>query len=133
MPFNLVGDKLHPDLNYVPQSELVNLTTTMEDHTETGNAPDITMKAGKVKEALPLIRKFNRHSSLILAQKSENPIFTSKELLDETKLTDLEKSQGNSYESLNIPAVQLVSHATEPAVASTFPLQFELRVFYVLN
>ena len=52
----------------------MDLTSTEEDNLFKGNGPDSTMKAGrvqnsinfKVKESLPLIRKFNRHSELIL-------------------------------------------------------------------
>ena len=44
----------------------MDLTCTEQDHVETGNGPDSTMKPGRVTESLPLIRKFNRHSELIL-------------------------------------------------------------------
>ncbi|KAI0031749.1 hypothetical protein K488DRAFT_51454 [Vararia minispora EC-137] len=44
----------------------VNLTTTQEDHDETGNEKDITMQAGKNRGALPLIRRFNQHSERVL-------------------------------------------------------------------
>lgn len=57
---------LHPNLIFNSTNKLLDLTTTNDDHLETGNAPDTTMKAGSFKDALPLIRKFNRHSQLIL-------------------------------------------------------------------
>ncbi|KAI8374275.1 uncharacterized protein BYT42DRAFT_499095 [Radiomyces spectabilis] len=40
----------------------IDLTATMEDHTDSGNAPDFTMKAGQNTQVLPLIRRFNRHA-----------------------------------------------------------------------
>jgi transcription initiation factor TFIIH subunit 1 len=58
---------LHPEnLLFEAKNKLLDLTRTIEDHLETGNRPDSTMQAGKVKDSLPLIRKFNRHSQLIL-------------------------------------------------------------------
>ncbi|KIM45230.1 hypothetical protein M413DRAFT_66672 [Hebeloma cylindrosporum] len=44
----------------------VDLAATMEDHEETGNEKDVTMRAGRQKAALPLIRKFNEHSERLL-------------------------------------------------------------------
>ena len=123
-----MGDTLHPELNFVSQNELVNLTTTMEDHYETGNAPDITMTAGKVKESLPLIRKFNRHSSLILSQKQTNPIFSSTELLNETRLDDLEKPPVKQYLPLSIPNIETIAELRGPVQNSKFNLQFNLKV-----
>lgn len=38
---------------------------TMSERVE-GNRPDITMQPGKVSEAKPLIKRFNRHSELVL-------------------------------------------------------------------
>ncbi|KII92831.1 hypothetical protein PLICRDRAFT_89359 [Plicaturopsis crispa FD-325 SS-3] len=44
----------------------VDLGATEEDHGETGNEKDITMQAGRKRDALPLIRKFNEHSERLL-------------------------------------------------------------------
>ncbi|KAF9482165.1 hypothetical protein BDN70DRAFT_875466 [Pholiota conissans] len=44
----------------------VDLAATLEDHEETGNEKDVTMRAGRQKAALPLIRKFNEHSERLL-------------------------------------------------------------------
>ncbi|KAF8348312.1 hypothetical protein F5887DRAFT_1255480 [Amanita rubescens] len=44
----------------------VSLGATQEDHMETGNEKDVTMRAGRQKGALPLIRKFNEHSERLL-------------------------------------------------------------------
>ncbi|KAI0082063.1 hypothetical protein K474DRAFT_1655997 [Panus rudis PR-1116 ss-1] len=44
----------------------IDLGATNVDHVETGNEKDITMQAGKQKAVLPLIRKFNEHSSRLL-------------------------------------------------------------------
>jgi NADPH-dependent 7-cyano-7-deazaguanine reductase QueF len=59
---------LHPNLSFESNNRLLDLTTTAEDISEKGNGPDRTMKAGNNKDSLPLIRKFNRHSKLILEQ-----------------------------------------------------------------
>lgn len=47
-------------------SLLINLYATSEDHEETGNAKDFTMKPGGLRSTLPLIRKFNEHSTNVL-------------------------------------------------------------------
>ncbi|KAI0374101.1 hypothetical protein BV20DRAFT_1118712 [Pilatotrama ljubarskyi] len=44
----------------------IDLGATSVDHEETGNEKDITMQAGKQKAVLPLIRKFNEHSTRLL-------------------------------------------------------------------
>ncbi|KAI8640631.1 hypothetical protein BD408DRAFT_419387 [Parasitella parasitica] len=44
----------------------IDLSSTAEDHLESGNAPDFTMKAGREAQSLPLIRRFNKHSSRVL-------------------------------------------------------------------
>lgn len=44
----------------------IDLSTTAEDHLESGNAPDFTMKPGRETQSLPLIRRFNKHSSRVL-------------------------------------------------------------------
>lgn len=67
-----------------PVELFVNLGATLEDHREvilasqfdvlcliyssvqTGNEKDVTMRAGRQKGALPLIRKFNEHSERLL-------------------------------------------------------------------
>ncbi|KAI8848363.1 hypothetical protein BC829DRAFT_394293 [Chytridium lagenaria] len=50
---------------------LLDLSTTLEDHfSDYGNMPDSTMKAGSIRTSLPLIRRFNRHSEVVL--KSSN-------------------------------------------------------------
>lgn len=44
----------------------IDLSTTAEDHLDGGNAPDFTMKPGREAQSLPLIRRFNKHSSRVL-------------------------------------------------------------------
>ncbi|KAI0745821.1 hypothetical protein C8Q76DRAFT_606536 [Earliella scabrosa] len=44
----------------------IDLGATFVDHEETGNEKDVTMQAGKQKAVLPLIRKFNEHSTRLL-------------------------------------------------------------------
>ncbi|KAF9568021.1 hypothetical protein CPC08DRAFT_655518 [Agrocybe pediades] len=60
-------DELEPRRPRNEQVEtFVDLAATNEDHEETGNEKDITMRAGRQKAALPLIRKFNEHSERLL-------------------------------------------------------------------
>lgn len=47
---------------------LLDLAATEEDHGETGNAKDFTMRAGSQKKSLPLMRRFNEHSERLLTQ-----------------------------------------------------------------
>jgi hypothetical protein len=50
-------------------NRLVDLSTTEEDHLESYLTPDGTMNAGKTKEskeAMPLIRRFNRYAQRVL-------------------------------------------------------------------
>jgi transcription initiation factor TFIIH subunit 1 len=47
---------------------LLNLAATEEDHGETGNIKDFTMRAGGQKKSLPLMRRFNEHSERLLEQ-----------------------------------------------------------------
>ena len=44
----------------------IDLGATSVDHEETGNQNDVTMQAGKQRAVLPLIRKFNEHSTRLL-------------------------------------------------------------------
>ena len=47
---------------------LLDLAATEEDHGETGNVKDFTMRAGSQKKSLPLMRRFNEHSERLLTQ-----------------------------------------------------------------
>jgi transcription initiation factor TFIIH subunit 1 len=105
-PANLIFD-----LNTI--SPLVNLDMTEQDHGETGNAPDSTMKAGRIKESLPMIRKFNRHSQLILREttgndskedriKKQKLAHQSSTIRNETVLDDLQTAEPIKYVQLNI-------------------------------
>ncbi|KAJ3261805.1 RNA polymerase II transcription factor B subunit 1 [Boothiomyces macroporosus] len=73
------------ELIYEAQNKLLDLVSTTEDHLETGNAPDITMKPGKIKESRSLIRKFNRHSELIVNKRQKTDINIEYEDLTEPK------------------------------------------------
>ncbi|CAG8472053.1 480_t:CDS:10 [Ambispora leptoticha] len=44
---------------------LIDLSLTEEDHIETGNSPDLTMRPGQAKN-LPILRRFNRHGARVL-------------------------------------------------------------------
>ncbi|KAJ2082099.1 RNA polymerase II transcription factor B subunit 1 [Coemansia sp. RSA 988] len=52
------------DLEFL--TRLLDLTRSEEDAVETGNAPDFTMRPSLVDSKLPLIRRFNHHSQLVL-------------------------------------------------------------------
>ncbi|KAH8923776.1 hypothetical protein BT69DRAFT_1281143 [Atractiella rhizophila] len=56
-PKNLQTDEVY---------RLLDLRATEEDHGETGNTNDFTMQAGRQKNTLPLIRRFNEHSERLL-------------------------------------------------------------------
>ncbi|KAL1929747.1 hypothetical protein VTP01DRAFT_1885 [Rhizomucor pusillus] len=64
----------------------IDLTATQEDHIESGNAPDFTMKAGGNAGVLPLIRRFNRHAMRVLETPS-GPIL-SKNSKRDTEMRD---------------------------------------------
>jgi transcription initiation factor TFIIH subunit 1 len=51
----------------------IDLSATQEDHIESGNAPDFTMKPGREAQSLPLIRRFNRHSMRVLETALNKP------------------------------------------------------------
>ncbi|KAI9205511.1 BSD domain-containing protein [Polychytrium aggregatum] len=54
-------------LKYEPTNRLLDLSQTLEDRLEeSGNKPDVSMTPGGVKTSLPLIRRFNRHSEIVL-------------------------------------------------------------------
>ncbi|KNZ55516.1 hypothetical protein VP01_265g18 [Puccinia sorghi] len=46
--------------------KLLDLAATQEDHVETGNSNDWTMRAGTQRSSLPLMRRFNEHSQRLL-------------------------------------------------------------------
>ena len=55
-------------LNRSVYNNLIDLNSTQVDKVEnSGNVNDITMQPGKVKSALPLMRRFNEHSSRLLS------------------------------------------------------------------
>ncbi|KAJ2788277.1 RNA polymerase II transcription factor B subunit 1 [Coemansia interrupta] len=58
------GNTNRYDLAYL--TGLLDLTRTQEDSIETGNAPDFTMRPSLVDNKLPLFRRFNHHSELVL-------------------------------------------------------------------
>lgn len=59
-------DQIEPQRHYNPHDALLNLASTEEDHGETGNARDWTMRAGYDRRMLPLVRRFNEHSESVL-------------------------------------------------------------------
>ncbi|KAI8926635.1 hypothetical protein BC831DRAFT_455499 [Entophlyctis helioformis] len=98
------------DLSFVARNPLMDLTTTQEDHGETGNRPDTTMRPGNVRSSLPLIRRFNRHSTLVLKQAiKDTPATTAptaaetdKLFADETVIEDLAPPRVSRFAPLSI-------------------------------
>ena len=63
-------DHIEPQANLETEHiyRLLDLASTEEDHGETGNQQDYTMRAGTQRAALPLMRRFNQHSERMLDQ-----------------------------------------------------------------
>ncbi|SPO39649.1 related to TFB1 - subunit of RNA polymerase II transcription initiation factor TFIIH [Pseudozyma flocculosa] len=59
-------DQLEPRRLRNPHDRLLDLAATEEDHQETGNTKDWTMRAGAERRTLPLMRRFNDHSQSLL-------------------------------------------------------------------
>ena len=59
-------DGIEPRTPHNPHDALLNLQSTAEDHGETGNVQDWTMRAGFDRRTLPLVRRFNNHASSLL-------------------------------------------------------------------
>ncbi|KAH9809350.1 hypothetical protein DFH28DRAFT_1098569 [Melampsora americana] len=60
-------DGIEPkNLNVKEVYKLLDLAATEEDHGETGNSNDWTMRAGTQRSSLPLMRRFNEHSQRLL-------------------------------------------------------------------
>ena len=98
-------------LNVSALNRLIDLSTTTEDHIETGNRPDSTMRPGRVEKSLPMIRRFNRHSSIILhsfasksqsASKAITSLEADKLFMKETLLEDLDPIKKTEFAPLNI-------------------------------
>lgn len=59
-------DGIEPRKEYNAHDAFLDLGSTAEDHTETGNEKDWTMRAGNERRTLPLLRRFNDHSQSLL-------------------------------------------------------------------
>ncbi|TKY88129.1 hypothetical protein EX895_002839 [Sporisorium graminicola] len=59
-------NQLEPRRIFNPHDRLLDLQATEEDHGETGNEKDWTMRAGAERRTLPLMRRFNDHSQSLL-------------------------------------------------------------------
>ena len=59
-------DDLESRREYHAHDSFLDLAATEVDHQETGNQKDFTMRAGGERSALPLLRRFNQHSSSLL-------------------------------------------------------------------
>ncbi|KAI0630295.1 hypothetical protein C8Q77DRAFT_1160645 [Trametes polyzona] len=80
----------------------IDLGATSVDHEETGNEKDVTMQAGKQRAVLPLIRKFNEHSTRLLDTALGGPAAkrrrtdTGDERIAQLDLEDLHDNQSSS-------------------------------------
>ncbi|KAJ2828695.1 RNA polymerase II transcription factor B subunit 1 [Coemansia sp. 'formosensis'] len=91
-------------------NNLLNLTRTEEDSVETGNAPDFTMRPANKDNKLALIRRFNRHSELVLQsvlnnkRKLDTPgsSVTDQAIKAATVLEDLDAPEAEKRVKLNI-------------------------------
>ncbi|PVU95585.1 hypothetical protein BB561_001729 [Smittium simulii] len=86
---------------------LFDLTRTEQDKTDTGNAPDITMKPGSNAENVSIIRRFNRYSTQIVSSTAEKTQTQIKEknvaeLNSSTIISDLQNNQENNELLLNL-------------------------------
>ncbi|OMH81644.1 General transcription factor IIH subunit 1 [Zancudomyces culisetae] len=81
---------------------LLDLTRTEEDHPTTGNEKDITMQPGRDKESLSLIRRFNRHSELVLQSISKARNGKSDSIANAIIIEDLKKHDQNRGILLNL-------------------------------
>ncbi|KAJ1725932.1 RNA polymerase II transcription factor B subunit 1 [Coemansia biformis] len=103
------SDSRQANLNFL--ARLLDLTRTEEDSMETGNAPDFTMRPSLADNKLPLIRRFNNRSQLVLqpmlsskrkrtASSDRTPV--ARALEDATVLNDLELAPDEKRVRLNI-------------------------------
>ncbi|KAJ2754669.1 RNA polymerase II transcription factor B subunit 1 [Coemansia pectinata] len=91
-------------------NNLLNLTRTEEDSVETGNAADFTMRPASKDSKLALIRRFNRHSELVLQsvlnskRKHDMPgsSVTNQAIKEATILDDLDAPEAEKRVKLNI-------------------------------
>ncbi|KAK7472733.1 RNA polymerase II transcription factor B subunit 1 [Stygiomarasmius scandens] len=93
---------------------LLNLGATREDHEETGNEQDITMRAGKQKGALPLIRKFNEHSERLLNSALGEGPSSKRRRIDDTE-----------YEAIDLDDL----HDPEASIGIALEMQDRQRYF----
>ncbi|KAJ2454023.1 RNA polymerase II transcription factor B subunit 1 [Coemansia sp. RSA 2336] len=97
-------------INLAFLTRLLDLTRTEEDATETGNAPDFTMRPSRTDSKLALIRRFNHHSQLVLQtvlnskrkQLASDHNSTDKMLEEATVLEDLDIAQPEKKIKLNV-------------------------------
>lgn len=103
-----------PDWDLAPRREItgqvetfLDLAATEEDHGESTLRRDITMQAGKQRESLPLIRRFNDHSEKLL--KAGGPA-TAEDIISQIELEELNAAE---------PAAPIALDVRGPDVASS--------------
>ncbi|KAJ3550103.1 hypothetical protein NM688_g5109 [Phlebia brevispora] len=112
-------DELEPrHMKDHPVDMFIDLGATLEDHGETGNERDVTMQAGKQKAVLPLIRKFNEHSSRLL-----NTVLSRGE--PATKKRRLEEGVEERYAQLDLEDL----HDNESSAGILLDMQDRQRYF----
>ncbi|TFK25165.1 hypothetical protein FA15DRAFT_687097 [Coprinopsis marcescibilis] len=94
-------DGLEPIRQREGRTELfIDLGATNEDHGEATVQKDITMRAGRQKGALPLIRKFNEHSERLLnSALGDNPTHKRRRLNTDEAYAEIELDDLHADES----------------------------------
>ncbi|CDS02639.1 hypothetical protein LRAMOSA00044 [Lichtheimia ramosa] len=84
----------------------IDLTATQEDHIDSGNAPDFTMRPGGNTQVLPLIRRFNRHAMRVLetppSKIKEQKANNEDDIIKEIEIPDLQPEQPSERVVLDI-------------------------------
>ncbi|KAJ3073904.1 RNA polymerase II transcription factor B subunit 1 [Podochytrium sp. JEL0797] len=102
-------------------NKLLDLSSTSEDHLEYGNAPDTTMRPGSYRASLPIIRRLNRHSTIILESAGETVYQTPSAILqNETVMEDLLPRQTHPTRPLTILQDSNYFGGIEETAASSF-------------
>ncbi|ORZ03165.1 hypothetical protein BCR43DRAFT_38191 [Syncephalastrum racemosum] len=91
-----------PDLRMEDIKRAIDLTATQEDHVDSGNAPDFTMRPGQDAKVLPLIRRFNRHAMRVLETPSKRNDREEDDIIKEIDITDLREEKPAERITLDI-------------------------------
>ncbi|KDE03673.1 hypothetical protein MVLG_05862 [Microbotryum lychnidis-dioicae p1A1 Lamole] len=103
-------DDLEPkNLQHHDIYRLLDLAATEEDQHEVDIQPDVTMRAGRERAALPLMRRFNEHSERLLDQSLGNSVDRSRISFDPGNAGDR-----NYYDDILLD--DLIDHAASDCI-----------------